>query len=472
VSTPEDRRIRASGGLFYEDYKIQDQGDWFYLTALPYFQPIGPPTGYYEINGHVICTCGEGGTFVPGGVTSNNPNVRPLGDGYFNDITRGYTQEAGYTSVDYEVIPKTLTLTAGTRYSRNTTTEVGSLAGSFGCQLINNPSAPDPCLNRGFVNLDAEHLKRVFAGFRSRANLTWRAADDVLLYYTWSQGSRSGGFNRGLGTSANSPLYPGKAPFQTQARANGGWTEDSVFYPDSLTNNELGWKTNWWNERGHWNGALYQENWDHTQLPGLDNQILGNGVINGGNYRVRGLETSLSARVTADLTLEAGLAWNHTELIKEATFYWANGAVIDLSSLQLPDGRPLTNPAGTLGSPLAGAPTFQGNVRARYEVAFNSYDAFVQIGAVHQSHSLSSTDQLSLDLQGNSIQYILPSFTTFDGSLGAGKNRWLVQLFGQNLTDTRAQLYANYSLSYKAVTVNRPRTVGLRFSYKYASAIP
>ena len=47
LSTPADRRIRGIGGLFYEDYKLQDQVDWFYLTALPYFNPIGPPTGYY-----------------------------------------------------------------------------------------------------------------------------------------------------------------------------------------------------------------------------------------------------------------------------------------------------------------------------------------------------------------------------------------------------------------------------------------
>ena len=41
---------------------------------------------------------------------------------------------------------------------------------------------------------------------------------------------------------------------------------------------------------------------------------------------------------------------------------------------------------------------------------FNGYDAFAQIDAVHQSHSLATTDQLSLDLQGNSIAYDLPAF--------------------------------------------------------------
>jgi len=43
----------------------------------------------------------------------------------------------------------------------------------------------------------------------------------------------------------------------------------------------------------------------------------------------------------------------------------------------------------------------------------------------------------------------------------------MVQLYAENLTDTRAQLYANYSEWYKAVTVSRPRTIGLHFSYQF-----
>ena len=70
----------------------------------------------------------------------------------------------------------------------------------------------------------------------------------------------------------------------------------------------------------------------------------------------------------------------------------------------------LPNPGGALGSPLAGAPPFQGNIRARYEFAFNGYAPFAQIDAVHQSHSLAATNQLPLDLQGNSTAYDLPRF--------------------------------------------------------------
>jgi len=184
---------------------------------------------------------------------------------------------------------------------------------------------------------------------------------------------------------------------------------------------------------------------------------------------VRGLETSAQARAAGGLSFEAGIAWNHSALVKEAPFFWANGTPINFSLLQTSSHEQLANPAGTLGSPLSGAPTFQGNLRARYEWVQGTYRAFAEVGAMHQSDSLSTTDRLTLDLEGRSVAYVLPSFTTYEAALGAGTGGWLVQAYGENLTDTRAQLFANYSLGYKAVTVNRPRTIGLRMTYSFGA---
>ena len=192
-------------------------------------------------------------------------------------------------------------------------------------------------------------------------------------------------------------------------------------------------------------------------------------TLNGGNYRVRGIETSAMARVATVFTVESGAAWNHSELVKQAPLLWTDGVPIDFGALRTSNGEKLSNPGGAPGSTLAGAPPFQANIRARYEFALNTYDGFVQIDAVHQSHSRASTDALALDLQRNSIAYDLPSFTTYDGAFGFGKDAWLVQVYGENLTDTRAELFANYSQWYKAVTVSRPRTVGLRFNYKFSA---
>jgi iron complex outermembrane receptor protein len=479
LSTPADWRIRGVGGLFYEKYQIQEQVDWFYLTALPYFNPIGPPTGYYTLNGSTLLPNGNpvrfntpGAMFIPAPVTSINPNARLPGDAFFDDITRGYTQRAAYMSMDFELLPHLLTLTAGTRYSSTETSEVGSDVGSFFCKLTTFPQAPNPCVNHSnFTNLNAEGLDRTFSGFRSRANLSWKVTEAALLYYTWSQGFRAGGFNRLPSVASSSPLRAGSLPEQGQAREHGGWVPPLDFAPDSLTNNELGWKTTWLNQRIQWDGALYQEDWSNVQISVGAASLTPQGItFNGGNYRVRGLETSGVARVTTEFTIEARANWNRSELVQQSSFLWTDGTPIDFSTLRTANGKPLSNPDGALGSPLAGAPPFQGSIRARYEFAFNGYAAFAQIGAVHQSHSLASTNQLAFDLQGNSTAYDLPAFTMYDGALGFGKDAWLVQVYGQNLTDTRAQLYANYSQWYKGITISRPRTIGLRFSYKFSGS--
>ncbi len=483
LSTSADRRLRGIGGLFYENNIIQDQIDWFYLTALPYFSPVAPPTGYYAVNGsallpdgEVVCRCtSPNAMFVPGAPAVNNPNVRPPGDAFFNDVKRGYKQKAVYASVDYELLPHVLTMTAGTRYSSINTWQAGATVNSFGCEIENNP--PNPCRNVDFTNLNALGLSRTYSGFQSRANLSWDVGGTAVIYYTWSQGFRAGGFNRGFAPPYTSPLATPQSvksfppnEWQTQAYVHGGWVPPLGFAPDTLTNNELGWKVNWQDQRLQWNGAIYQENWNHIQSAGLDAGVLGGSQFNGGDYRVRGLETTAELRPVTGLTLSFGAAWNHSELIKEAPFYWQDGTPINFNILHTAYGQKLSNPAGVLGSPLAGAPAFQGNVRVRYEFALGPYGLFAQMGAVHQSHSLASTDRLSFDQQNNSTAYDLAPFTIIDAALGVLRDGWLLQLSGENLTDTRAEQYANYRAYYKAVTVNRPRTVSLRLTYRFGGA--
>jgi outer membrane receptor protein involved in Fe transport len=319
------------------------------------------------------------------------------------------------------------------------------------------------------IDLNALGLGHSYSGFRSRASLSWKVSADALLYYTWSQGFRSGGFNRAFTPPGYSPLYPGQFPWQAQALQHGGWTPSVAFAPDNLTSNEIGWKTDWLDQRIRWNGALYQEAWDHAQIGAFDPEVMGNAVINGGDYRVRGIETSIVSHIARGLSLEMSAAWSHSELVREASFFWSDGTPIDFTSLRTYTGEKLENPAGTLGSPLAGAPPFQGTLRARYDFTVGDYNAFVQLGAVHQSHSIATTDRLGLTLQGTFLGYDLAPFTTYDAALGVDHDVWSAQLYGQNLTDTRAELYANYSLNYQATTVNRPRTIGLRVTYRSRS---
>lgn len=429
LSTPDDWRVRGLGGLFWENYTIHVQDDWFYATD-PNFVPIAPPST----------------------ATSNNPNVRPVGDAYFDDITRGYTQKAAFGSMDIDLLPKTLTMTLGTRYYDTQNFEVGSNVGSFGCE-INGPYAAAtityPCgiPQSNGNNLNAKDLNKSYVGFRSRANLTWHVTDDAMLYYTWSQGFRPGGFNRAESViKPSSPIY-------------GLFTPPLSYAPDTLTNNEVGWKTEWLDHRVQFNGAVYQEDWKDTQLSIIDPGVTGNITFttNGPNYRVRGAETAFVARVTHELTLTGSAAWNSSEVVKT------------LSLVNPTTGQPINivNPFGALGSPLAQSPPFEANLRARYEFQINAYRAFWQIGATHQAHTYSTTDQLTTTLQGASVDFVNPGFTTYDASLGIAKDAWTTQLYASNLTNVQAILSSSYAEWVKANTINVPRTIGIRMSYKF-----
>jgi iron complex outermembrane recepter protein len=407
LSTPDDWRLRAIGGIFWENYIIHEQTDWLYKTA-PGFTSVGPPPG----------------------VTSNNPNIRADDESFFDDVTRGYKQRAAFASVDFDIVPKTLTVTAGTRYYRFDNTEVGSAVGSFGCY----GAGPPPCLASA-VNLNAEGLRTTYTGFRSRANLTWRITPDTLVYYTWSQGFRPGGFNR-------DSFYSSKLNYTTPI----------AFTPDTLINNELGWKTQWFDHRLQIDGAVYQEDWKNVQDTFYD-PAYGLGSLafetNGPNYRVRGVELQLVARVTPGLTLTGSSSWNSSNQTNSPLLTSANGQPI--TSIPDPYGQP--------GSTLAESPPFEGNLRARYEFTVGEYHPFLQIGGQHQAHSHSST--------GHFQNFDQPGFSTYDAFTGIAKDTWTLQAYCENLTDTRADLFTSASQQVKAVTVNRPRTAGVKFSFKF-----
>ena len=451
ASTPDDWRIRGIGGLYWEQFIIHNESDWFYRAPEAGFSPLKPISG----------------------ATLNNPNIRDPDDAFYDDVTRGYNQKALFGSVDVDIIPKKLTLTGGTRYYRMDTYETGAVQGSFGCRPggiymggITPASTADPCQsgtnlntikvvagNEAFSDQSVGLAKR-YTGFRSRANLTWHITDDAMVYYTWSQGFRPGGFNRASGfvSAAQSPLVN---VFVTPI----GWK------PDTLVNNELGWKTSWLDHRIIFNGAAYYEDWKDVQIGLFNPGLLGNLTFssNGPEYHVRGIETEITGVVTRGFTVTAGASWNHSELWKEVTFNDKNGNPINFEALGL------HNPYGTKGSPLAQSPPFQFNIRARYEMLpINDYQPFVQLAASHRGGSWSTTDALQTEIdQVTPTRYYQPGFTTYDAAIGVSKDTWTVQLYGTNITDVRGDLFSSYSQFVKMNTITRPRTLSLQVNYKF-----
>jgi hypothetical protein len=106
-------------------------------------------------------------------------------------------------------------------------------------------------------------------------------------------------------------------------------------------------------------------------------------------------------------------------------------------------------------------------VRVRYEFPIGNYNAFVQAAAARRAHSISTTDKLQTQVDGTSIAYDLPGFTTYDMSVGIAKDAWTAQIYGTNITDSRGVDFSTYAQRVKEDTVIRPRTVMLRIGYKF-----
>jgi len=143
-----------------------------------------------------------------------------------------------------------------------------------------------------------------------------------------------------------------------EAIAHGGFAPPVEYKPDVLINNELGWKTEWMGRRLQWNGAIYKEEWKNAQIAIFDPGVTGNLTFsaNGGTFEVKGLETSLVARVTPALTVSAGGSYNDSKLTKVAGFNWNDGTPIDFSQFTDANGNPLSTPGGDKGSPLSSSP--------------------------------------------------------------------------------------------------------------------
>ena len=112
------------------------------------------------------------------------------------------------------------------------------------------------------------------------------------------------------------------------------------------------------------------------------------------------------------------------------------------------------------GSELAYAPSFQGNLRARYEWDVNpEYTAYVQPQLIYSADSRSDIIEI------NAAD--LDSYTTLAFRTGLVTDQWSVELFAENLTNEAAEISNNFVFDRERVTVMRPRTIGVRFGVQY-----
>ena len=463
VSTPNEWRARGVIGGFYENFKIQDDMNFNYKSI-----PACDPTNLAIALGGGPACVGDVGPLP--GTTATHPGTRGDTTAFGEDLQRGYKQYAIFGSADFDIIPNVLTITGGTRWYEYKEFETGSeYYTSTSCANV-----PSPC--PAGKNLDAIGLKKNYHGFKSRGNLTWHVTQDILAYYTYSQGYRPGGFNRETGTSA---VAKG-TDLNAEGKAIGQLLKPSSYAPDTLTNNEVGIKSEWLEHRLQVNLSYYHMKWADVQVPLFNPNALGNTtfVTNGADYTVDGAELQLVARVWEGLTVQGSASYNDSKQTSNPCLISNNPAAVSTYGKCITE---VINPAGVLvpllsvygpeGGTPAFSPKLQYNLRGRYDWNFRDYKLFAGAGANYVGGMYNQIDNGTTNYVGNPfttlLRYYQPSYTTYDASAGIAKDNWTLEAFGTNLSNSNASTFTSSAQFIKSEVPLRPRVLGVKLGFKF-----
>jgi iron complex outermembrane receptor protein len=361
-------------------------------------------------------------------------------------------------------IAQSLTLTLGERYFKYKNT----LEGFYGFNINAFGSTPPPPLFPGgppgpggtegqqtcftttpFHGAPCEDLNKRAdgSGWTPKVNLAYKFDRDHMVYATYSKGFRPGGVNR-VGQAG---------PYQA----------------DFLKNYEVGWKTQWLDNRLRWNGSLFYEQWDNFQFSFLGPNSV-TIVANAGQARVKGAESEIEWAASQGLTLSLGGAYTDAYLSENycGELDPNTGAPITTNPCPLLGSNPpqFFAPLSPTGTQLPNTPKFKSNVTARYVFPmWSDWEGHVQGIYVYQSAVWPDLRLYERSLLGQQ-----PAFGVFNFSFGGDKNNLSLELLVKNAFDKRASLY-RYSECVQAVcapiavydVVTPPRLIGLQVGQRF-----
>jgi outer membrane receptor protein involved in Fe transport len=456
VSTPDDWRLRAIAGAYWEQFRIDDVMNFNYKT-IPACTPANLAVA---LSGGAPCAADV--TTAPGS-TATQPGMRSDSTAFGEDAQRGYDQTALFASVDYDIIPDVLTISAGTRWFDYSEFLTGSqYATVTGCLNVANGHCAG-----GLVNINAANDHQDYYGFRNRFGLNWHVDPDTLAYFVFSEGFRPGGFNRSVKAVAPGPDGP------QYEKPNG-------YAPDSLTNYEIGLKTELFDHRLQFNLSAYYMTWDNVQFLFFNPTELGNTTfgVNGPDYSVKGVETQLVARLAEGLTAQGSATYNHDTqtsspcLVDNIPGSGAFGQCITQVVQKGVGLVPFENPFGSIGSVPAFSPAWEANLRLRYDFRVEEYRAYAMVSGNYMG---SMYNQPATYASGTGVtipnttylRYLQPAYATADVSVGVAKNNWYGQLFCTNLFDSHASMFTSSAQFIESEVPLRPRVFGLKIGANF-----
>ncbi|TDK60458.1 TonB-dependent receptor [Sapientia aquatica] len=357
--------------------------------------------------------------WIEPGSATGGPDMSLLGPSnlwYETNQSRLDKQWAAFGEVRYKFQPE-WTATLGGRYFH----ETSSLAGYSGYGLFAySPVVP--------VNSSVSDN-----GNTMKANLSYQPDANQNYYALWSQGYRPGGINR-VATSVVAQTYK----------------------PDQMNNYEAGWKLSL-SRKLQFDGAFYMMDWKNMQLSRYESAWgapLGL-TVNLTKARITGFETSLAWRPVRKWNLSAGLDLNNARLSQDLVVGSATAGYSVAPS----------------GTPLPYAPKVKYNLSSRnsYEIAedFEGYFQMTYAETGKRYNDVFVYQTPTLGTPGPDGRREMDAYGQLNLGTGVMHNAWSADFYVNNALNKRAELARSTAAWDTWTTVNRPRTIGLKISYRF-----
>jgi outer membrane receptor protein involved in Fe transport len=532
ISTDPDRRWRVMAGVYFSDVETKTLGEFQYYSSGDAFSDF--QVQYYGAGAQSPYQLAN--QTMPGVAGTNQ--VGPTGPltTFYNDYTRTEEELAFFGQIAFDITDN-LTATFGARKYDLETQLQGASNFSFGCRYGGNGgggAADGFCNSHRFSNSPTDRFlalggynagsisdeqflgllnypgaagtyggsaKEMFRGGGSNAatlqaikdgrldissistsgvteeddtivrfSLDWRINDDILLYGVYSEGYRPAAQNRNAGQLSTN-----------QTGIYEGYLVPAVASTDELENMELGIKSELFDNTLRINASIYSTEITDLQVARFDPSNVAFLVFleNVGDAETRGLDVDFMWAVTGRLTLSGAASILDTELTKI--------------------NQQLQGVAVPKGSELPLAPSFSGNIRARYDFDIMNGNGWVNAALVYRgetvtgivgsaefmtdTHNLAygSDPGVSIQNEGGTFgtvatsngnipsnsRYVNDAATTLNLGLGYARENWTAEVFVNNVTSEEGYIVQTAGKFTPESSMMRPRTLGLRFGYSF-----
>lgn len=315
-------------------------------------------------------------------------------------LPSSYTEYAAFGGLTVHVTDQ-FEIAAGGRYSKNNQ-NFSMIATSA---LIGN-----------FLLLDQKSRDGVFT---YSASAKYRFTDKIMVYARVASGYQPGGPNIAFGS----------AP--------------PTFEPDTLTNYEIGIKTQFLDNRVLFNLAAFYIDWKDIQLTASTGGI--SYLTNGGTAKSEGFEGNITVRPIDGLQFDGTIAYVNAVLTQDAPTI-----------------------GGVDGDRLPYIPAWSGSLRASYTASVSN-DLEANVGA-----GLRLVDKRYSQVTSSPITFPVAGYAALDLNASISNDRYKFRVFAKNVTDTHAYLSYNVlqngltdAVSQILATAIQPRVVGIALDVKF-----